>query len=81
MKVKVKEKVARNTIHMSEMQVGELGVIKDSSRDDVVLATFSCVVSLTKPSSTWRQPRNGARRGYKVRLLEPGDKVTLKVTP
>ena len=60
----------------SSMKVGDVARILDGHRKDhIVLRTYSRIVSLTDPATTWTSPFGDAQ----VELLPPGTKVIIEI--
>ncbi len=76
-------------IRACDMKVENIGEIIVSTTTnemhlgDLVLCAYGCVISLTDPHKMWRVPpsvnKNVVTPQFMVRLLAPGQKVTLEI--
>jgi hypothetical protein len=67
------------------MEVGDIAVVIESGHENfnkflghTILCSYSGLVSLTSPNSTWNAPSNDWP-DFKVRILKPGTKITITV--
>lgn len=76
MKLELKKPIKEN-VTMQEMLVGDIGILKSGvHREEIILKTFSGVVSLTDPNNTWDSPVPSASS---VEILPKGTILTITV--
>jgi hypothetical protein len=81
MKVDI-DRARKDSCHVSEMKVGDIGIIQDFCLSchvgQTVLRIYDGIVILENALATW-EDENLSRLDMQVEILPPGTKVTLEI--